>query len=496
MLPHRPTAPPAPSVPVVLPDPFPAPIRSGDPTPAPDARLAPWPVQDRYPVVLGSNLTLAALSSAQRLATSGYRLQYVDAITELRERDAHVVSVHTQRALGVTAQPITVTPCECDESERDEAANLARLVQRGLDNISDFGTAKRRLHSIGLYAGVAAEEITWSVHNGEWLPSRLHFIHTRRLQYPNPGDWDVRIWDQGMVRGWGSVEDWPTSRLFGINPSAYPNKFLIYTPSPLCEYPTRDGIARVTSWYSSLKLMGMRNLSGTAERFGKPWTFATYSTSNDGTPRAANDSDIARANEAMRAMGNGLLSSAVLPDSIKVVMERVMMSGTRSLVEALIDECDEQNSKAVLTNTLTTQAGSKGTQALGTVQERGTLRLLASDAEVFADCIRWGLALPIVRLNAPGKEHLVPMITVGVQPKLDPGILADTAGKLSDRGAPVDADDIAERCGVKLLPNETGAPRALGSARPQTMPSDEPDEDDESEDDDAADDGDDEKKDE
>ena len=54
-------------------------------------------------------------------------------------------------------------------------------------------------------------------------------------------------------------------------------------------------------------------------------------------------------------------------------------SGSSDLYRTLYDTCNDEISKIVLGNTLTTQASERGTQALGTVQEKGEKKLNEAD---------------------------------------------------------------------------------------------------------------------
>src|SRR5690348_3277670 len=67
--------------------------------PPEEAKLAPYPLIDRYPVVLGSNLSLASISQAFRSAQTGWRQPYVDLLDELLEREPHGFAVLSQRIL-------------------------------------------------------------------------------------------------------------------------------------------------------------------------------------------------------------------------------------------------------------------------------------------------------------------------------------------------------------------------------------------------------------
>ena len=54
-------------------------------------------------------------------------------------------------------------------------------------------------------------------------------------------------------------------------------------------------------------------------------------------------------------------------------------SGTSDLYKGLAQFCNQEISKHILGNTLTTEAGEKGTQALGSVQKKAEDLLLEQD---------------------------------------------------------------------------------------------------------------------
>jgi len=430
----------------VMADPFPTPPAEAA------AEIAPWPSVDRYPTVLGANLTLQTLSNAQRLATTGYRREWVDILDELLERDAHTQSVMTQRIISVTGARLEIGPAECDESDEKEAIEIAELVERGFRNIRDFNRSLVGLQW-GVYYGVSGCEIAWDRNADGWVPTRLHFIHHRRFAFPELYSWEVRIWDQGQVRSGTAFQD-PTSRMFGIAPSDYPNKFIVHTPMVRGDYPTREGLGRVLSWYMAIKLMALRGMAGAAERFGKPWVFAYYTTGSDGKPRTASTKDIAAADAATKALGIGSLATATLPDSVKVDVERIMAGkgGGKNPFLEVIETCNAEVSKAVLTETMTTEASAGGgNRSLGETHHKGAMRLAAADAGDLAECLRWQLAAAIVRLNRPDKMHLVPIVRLMVEDEPDALEMIERGTKLALSGAPVDADKLADQAGVALI---------------------------------------------
>lgn len=426
-----------------------------------DAPLAPWPNFDRYPVVIGSNLTLQYISSVFRLATTGYRREYVDVLDELLERDPATYAVYAQRVFGVAGARWTVEPAECAESEKDEAEEIRAAFEHDFRRIPDL---KQSIASLlwAVYYGVSCCEIGWDRDEQGWHPSRLFFVHSRRIQYPDPLSWSAHIWDWGMVRSWDSVGSDPSTARFGIRIDDYPGKFILHAPQLRGDYPTRDGIGRETAYWQAIKGMAARNGSNYIERFANPWAFGSYTTSETGNPRAATDDDITALDRAVNGLGNGL-AGATLPDCATIEFKGPgVTSNQRGLAHASwIDLCDKQIAKAVLGQDDTVGGGPNGSRASTEVRKEGTVELYSYDADCVGASLDRDLALAWTRLNRPGREHLSPHI-VGVFDKApDIGEVVDYAVKLAGIGMPIDADAMADRCDVPLIPNEdeNGKPR-------------------------------------
>lgn len=432
-----------------------------------NAPLAPWPAIDRYPAILGSRVSLAYISSVFRLCLTGYRREYVDMLSELLERDPHMYAVVAQRVHAVSGGQIEVVAAECEEGSADEARaqELKSLVEKRLRAIPDLQQALSRLQWGGLFYGVGASEVSWSLDAEGWYPSRLHWIHSRRIAYPDPASWSPRIWDQGMVSTWDVLGD-PTGQLFGVKCDDFPGKFVVHAPGVRGEYPTRDGLGRQCAYWSALKLMGARGASQYIERFGKPWVLGYYKTLDDadeGHTRAANDKDLEALEAAGKALGVGGMAYGILPDSTKVeVFGPAINSPGRQMMHAqYIALCNAEISKAVLGQTDTTEPGANGSRGAVEVRKQGTQELYRYDAAALGDSL-YCLSYWIVRLNAPGDERLAPRIQIHAVQEPDPDAEVKRACMLAAHGAPVDADDIAEKVGIKLVepPDDVEAPPA------------------------------------
>ena len=73
------------------------------------------------------------------------------------------------------------------------------------------------------------------------------------------------------------------------------------------------------------------------------------------------------------------------------LVESGSKSGSSDLYKALYDTCNDAISKIVLGNTLTTQASERGTQALGSVQEKGEKKLNEADRNLILNTLNYDM---------------------------------------------------------------------------------------------------------
>ena len=88
-----------------------------------------------------------------------------------------------------------------------------------------------------------------------------------------------------------------------------------------------------------------------------------------------------------------------------------------------------------------------------------------------AESLQEQLATPLVLLNHPDAEHLVPTLTIHVDDKN----AAETLKLAKDAAAsniPVDADAVAETCGLPVIPLPEGAPPRRMIPLDVTLPTD------------------------
>ncbi|WP_394849687.1 DUF935 domain-containing protein [Pendulispora brunnea] len=432
--------------------------RKGDPPRPEEAPVAPWPLVDRFPAILGSSISLQTISSLFRLSQTGHRQEYVDLLDELLEREPHGYSIVAQRVLNVAGGRLEIVPAPCPPGSAD-LARAKEIAEEVSTDVKAIGNLREALSSLlwGIYYGVCGAEIGWS-REERWRPAWLHFIHSRRLSYPDPATWKVHVWDQGMVRAWRHGAPSESEGSFGLCVEDWPGKFIVHAPQLRADYPTREGLGRQLAFYIALKALGARGGAQYIERFAKPWTLAYAATQADGKPRAANDDDLKQADATVRALGLGSLAGAVLPNSISLQMLGPALTAGRSGITHLewVELCNNEMTKCVRGQTFTTSPGAYGSRSTATVGQSGELRIAAFDADCLAQTLRRDLIAWMVRLNHPNATHLTPRVVIHVEEQPDASERLDIAKKGSEANLPIDADWLAEELGLRLVPKPAG----------------------------------------
>ena len=177
---------------------------------------APPPVVDRYPILLGSNITLQYVSNALRVCSTGYRQTFVDLFDELLERESHSQAM----CLRCACRPSPVGACpsprhRCPQTTLTPTSPARSPTACALTCWLWMTSRPHRQPRLGRHPRGVRHRGAMGQSDGFW-PTRLQFVHSRRLSYPDPMTWDLHLWDQGTVTGWGSTPVAGAAR-WGIN---------------------------------------------------------------------------------------------------------------------------------------------------------------------------------------------------------------------------------------------------------------------------------------
>lgn len=306
-------------------------------------------------------------------ADAGYPAELLQLVAEMSDRDLHLVAVTNTRRNAVAGLPWCIEPASDDAAD----VEVAQWVDSVLRRAHGLHTLFAHLMG-GVVDGVAAAEIDWTVRGVEVVPAAFLARPSWWMRPGAEGDWMVT-----------------TAATPGGEPLVA-GRWVVHAPVAKAGVGMGAALGRVLAWCFLWKVYVLKDWVAYSERFGSPFRLGKY-------PATSSSEDIDRLATALEQLG--IDAWAAIPDDMAVefVGDAGAKTGTPTY-QALLTYIDEQVSKATLGQTLTTQASSTGTQALGTVQNEVRLDIRNSDALQLGESITRCVVAPLVELNRPGRR--------------------------------------------------------------------------------------------
>lgn len=329
---------------------------------------------------IGGNLTPQAVTSIIQQADSGDQQRLVDLENESRQRDCtlHAVLQTREQALnGLEWQVVT------EEPEKRRSRKVAEFCQESLKVCPSFALSIQYLQG-AVYYGHSVEEVIWRRDGRYIIPGRFDHVQPRRFEF-SQNDGRLRLLPNNGLGGKAVdlIRDQPLG------------KFIQHQPRINGDVPAREGLGRVLMWAALFRNWDIRSWVQLGETAWQPTRLGYYK-------KGADPKDI----EALYAVLRKLTASgwAGLPDTTDVKIEWPKNGVTGSTHKELADFMGAEMAKAVLGQTLTTEAGDKGARSLGDVHDRVRRDVLEADARAVEYTINQLLIAPMVRMNFGASE--------------------------------------------------------------------------------------------
>jgi phage gp29-like protein len=381
---------------------------------------------------IGGSLTPEDVSNILRSADTGYMWRLADLANESRQKDGHLQAILGTREMAPAGLRPLVTPASDDPQD-------VLIAEWVTDWLTNFGTqspgpgeAPRDLryliqHLAGAnYFGYAVSETLFSK-DGKYViptgcsplaPRRFVFdIETGRFMF-----WDVQ----------GSVP-YPGTDLM----AEFPGRFVDFHPRINGDYESREGLCRVLVWAALFRNWSLGDWMKLAEIAWKPWRIGVYNSgrgAKEAIPAAKEDKAVLKS-ALERIASNGI---AVIPDTVQLNVEWPKRGAGSADHEALCRFLAQEMSKATLGQTLTTEQGKVGSQALGNVHNEVRHDIRDADALAIAAAIRRDMIAPAVRLNF-GANVRIPGFALVADEVVDVGQFSVAVKNLADAGLPMPA---------------------------------------------------------
>ena len=385
-------------------------------------------------------LTPASLATLLGNAVEVDHRDYLTLAEEMEERDLHYGSVLSTRKLAVTGLPVQVEAASDDKRDIELADAVHNLVRKPA-----FGDMlKDMMDALG--KGYSATEIIWDRQGPQWTPARYEWRDPRFFMFDRVSGRELLLIDEQDLNG----------------VPLPPYKFIVHQPRIKSGLPIRNGLARLAVVGYMCKAYSVKDWMAFAEVFGMPLRLGRYGAN-------ASNEDIQTLISAVANIGSD--AAAVLPDSMRIEFQQAAQgAGGDKLFLGLAQWWDEQISKGVLGQTMTTDNGSSNAQAQVHDKVRGDIQV--DDARQLCNTLNRDLVRPFIDLNY-GVQANYPLVTLTVAEPEDIQSLTDALVKLVPLGLEVEASVVRDKLGlpdpatgknVKLLQAPAGAAPAAPAA--------------------------------
>lgn len=367
-------------------------------------------------VSVASTLTPRRLAAVLRGAADGNPRDYFILAEEMEERDLHYSSVLRTRKLTVAGIAPTVEAASDDERDVMLADVIRDLIEQPQIPELLFDLLD------GLGKGVGVCEILWNTRNSQWKPRDYEWVDPRFLKP-----------DKETLRQFRLITD--EQPIDGVPLSA--GKFIVHQPRLKSGLPLRNGLARLVAVMYMLKSFTVRDWWAFAEKFGIPVVVGKYGS--NATPEQINTLIDAISSIASDA-------GCAIPESMKLEMQETASRNNGGvLFKEMATWCDEQTSKAVLGQTMTTDNGSSRSQA--DVHNQVRMDIARWDAMQLGNTLNEFLVRPFIDLNY-GPQEAYPRVMIRITEPEDLKAFVEALTPLIDRGLRVQESEVRDRFGL------------------------------------------------
>lgn len=357
-------------------------------------------VTDKYSEYPSNGLTPVKLAEILREADAGDVLRQMELFEEMEEKDPHLFSQLQTRKNAVTGLDFEIIPFGDDDRDKE----IADFIEEQLNGIESFEDVETDLlDAIG--KGFAVSEIMWGYDEGHVVVQEIKARHQKRFF------WDT-IDDSFKVR----TQEAPEGVLL---PS---NKFILHKYKARSGHPSRAGILRVVSWMYLFKNYDLKDWVSFAEVYGLPLRLGKYQP-------GASDADKAALMQALIQIGAD--AAGIIPDGTTIDFINTEKTSSSDLYERLARYCDEQISKAVLGQTLTSDSGG-GSYAQSKTHNEVRHDLTVADCKALASTLRRDLIRPLCIFNF-GEDKRIPRIRFDCEESEDLTQTATILGTLIEK---------------------------------------------------------------
>lgn len=372
-------------------------------------------VRQAFAGTVASGLTPQSLAGILRACDDGEMDQYLVLAEEMEERDPHYFSVLGMRKRAVSGVVATVKPAS-------ESAQDVKIADAVRENIAEHDGYTKLVEDIldALGKGFSATEIIWGRSSSEWWFEEFVHRPARFFQFDRDTGRELRLRDEADLFNGVELD---------------PFKWVVHNAQLKSGLAARGGLARVVAFSWMCKAYTLKDWMAFIETYGLPLRMGRYGS--EATPK-----DVEKLFQAVANIGTD--AAAVLPKSMEIEFTDTASSTGDKVFENLARYVDEQTSKAVLGQTMTSDDGSSNAQA----QVHNDVRhdIAVADARAVTGTINRDLVKPYVDVNF-GVQKAYPRLLIEVVEPEDTDMIMRNVFRMSSQGTKFKATEVRSKLG-------------------------------------------------
>ncbi|QGM48088.1 DUF935 family protein [Methylocystis heyeri] len=363
---------------------------------------------------VASGLKPERLAALLRGAIRGDHRPYLELAEEMEERDNHYASVLRTRKLALAE----IRPSVIDGPKDDP--KIVAAVQQLLDDPLLPDMIEDLMDGLG--KGYSVVEILWGQGPQPWLKPYYVWRDPKYFTFDFISRSEVRLQALGTIDGL----------------ELPPSRFIVHAPKIKSGIPIRGGFARACAWAFLFKNYALKDWASFLDIYGMPIRLGKYNP-------AATPEDRRKLLQAVTQIAAD--AAAIIPESmiIELLETKSAGFGASTPFESLCRFLDQQMSKAILGQTMTSENG--GSLAQAQVHNQIRIDLKQADARQLAATLNRDLIAPFVAFNF-GDGAPVPRVVIPVAEPQDVAAISNALAILVPLGLKVKADEVREKIGL------------------------------------------------
>ena len=347
---------------------------------------------------------------------------------------------------GVAKNLIEIEPfAVVGEDPTKSAIDKAAFIKQSLDAMEvDYihgdkdiqGTVKGIAESY--FTGHSVQEVIWETNDRGTVPKCIKQIPWRNFGYPyHNGETDRLMLNRNGDFSFNNLVDFPEY------------KFIVAIKKGHTGHASQAAPIRALMTYWLGSIYGLKWLLNFSQIYGVPLRWANYTDSKD----------VGVITNMMKKMGSS--GWGIFPDKTKIEIKEAKTAAGNLPQQALIDNADKACDIFILGQTLTSDVGSSGSQALGNVHNEIRLDLIDSAGAYVAKVLKGSIIKDMLTLNY-GDASEMPTVTIKSKRSKDEKGLAETAKILTESFPDLlwSEEQIREKHGIAKPINDEDALKA------------------------------------